>query len=569
MYLRVTERRNRDGSTVAYYALAENDWNAEAKRSETRVIHSFGRADQLDRTALQRLVASINRVIDADAANTLPTHGKTAIAEIEIDAVFELGVVLAARGLWEELGIGEAIRTRMGRAGLSAPHETALFAMAAQRLDAPASKLACATRWLPDIAWLPEADGLAVDQLYRALDFLVVWSDEIERDVFLRAADLLRLDVDLIFYDTTTAYFEIDEPDEFAEQFAGKLYAPLRQRGHSKEGRDNQPQVIIALAVTRDGMPVRSWVVPGNTADVATVARIKQDLHAWQLGRCLFVGDAGMYSAQNLVELSRGLGRYVLAVPMRRVQDVEVEVLSRPGRYRQVADNLQVKEVWVGDGERRKRYVLCFNPQEAERQRQHRQQVLMEMDAELTALDKREEEHPKAACTLMASKRYGRYLSTDRHGRPKLDAAKVKAAEKFDGKFVVITNDDTLSAEDVALAYKAGAMIESCFRRMKQTGLEVRPMFHWTARRIEAHVKLCVLALQMQRSAEIRTELSWMRIAHALGALKAVRYRSESRTIVQRTKISSELAGLLKRLGISAPKQLMAVVEAAETPSTA
>jgi hypothetical protein len=146
----------------------------------------------------------------------------------------------------------------MGRAGLSAPHETALFAMAAQRLDAPASKLACATRWLPDIAWLPEADGLAVDQLYRALDFLAVWSDEIERDVFLRAADLLRLDVDLIFYDTTTAYFEIDEPDEFAEQFAGKLYAPLRQRGRSKEGRDNQPQVIIALAVTRDGMPVRS-----------------------------------------------------------------------------------------------------------------------------------------------------------------------------------------------------------------------------------------------------------------------------------------------------------------------
>jgi hypothetical protein len=569
MYLRVTERRNRDGSTVAYYALAENDWNAGAKRSETRVIHSFGRADQLDRAALQRLVASINRVIDADAADTLPTRGKTAVAEIDIDAVFELGVVLAARGLWEELGIREAMRTRMDRAGLTAPHDIALFAMAAQRLDEPASKLACATRWLPDIAWLPEAEGLAVDQFYRALDFLAVWSDEIERDVFLRTADLLRLDVDLIFYDTTTAYFEIDEPDEFAEQWAGKLYAPLRQRGHSKEGRDNQPQVVIALAVTRDGMPVRSWVLPGNTADVATGARIKQDLHAWRLGRCLFVGDAGMYSAKNLVELSRCLGRYVLAVPMRRVQDVEAEVLTRPGRYRPVADNLQVKEVWVGDGERRKRYVLCLNPLEAERQRQHRQQVLMEIEAELTALDRREDDHPRAACTLMASKRYGRYLSADRQGRPKLDAAKVKAAEKFDGKFVVITNDDTLSAEDVALAYKAGAMIESCFRRMKQTGLEVRPMFHWTARRIEAHVKLCVLALQMQRSAEIRTGLPWARIAHALAALKVVRYRSERRTIVQRTKIGPELAGLLKKLGISAPKQLIAVTEAAETPATA
>src|SRR3954465_10691511 len=280
MYLRVTERRNRDGSTVAYYALAENLWNAKSKRSEARVVHSFGRADQLDRAALQRLVASIQRVIDADAADTLPTRGKTAIPEIEIDAVFDLGIVLVARRLWEQLGISEALRTRMDRADLTAPHEMALFAMAAQRLDDPGSKLGCATRWLPDIAWLPEARDLTLHQFYRALDFLAVWSDQIERAVFLRAADLFRLDVDLILYDTTTAYFETDVTDEHCELWGGKLYAPLRRRGHNKEGRDNQPQVIIALAVTRDGMPVRSWVLPGDTADVATVARIKDDLRA-------------------------------------------------------------------------------------------------------------------------------------------------------------------------------------------------------------------------------------------------------------------------------------------------
>ena len=569
MYLRITERRNRDGSTVAYYALAENIWNAEARRSETRVVHSFGRADQLDRAALRRLVASINRVIDSDVAEAAPARGKAALPEIDIEAVFELGVVLIAGRLWEDLGIGEAIRARIAGAGLTAPHEAALLAMAAQRLDDPGSKLACATRWLPDVAWLPEAAGIAVDQLYRALDFLAAWSEAIERDVFLRAADLLRLDVDLIFYDTTTAYFEIDEADECAEQFAGKLFAPLRQRGHSKEGRAANPQVIIAMAVTRDGMPVRSWVLPGNTADVATVARVKQDLHAWRLGRCLFVGDAGMYSADNLVELSRGLGRYVLAVPMRRVRDVGAEVLTRQGRYRQVAENLQVKEVWVGEGERRKRYVLCCNPLEAERQRQHRLQALAELEAELAALDAREEDHPRAACELMASKRYARYLGPDWRGRPKLDAAKVKAAERLDGKFVVITNDDTLSAEDVALAYKAGAMIESCFRRMKQTGLQVRPVFHWTARRVEAHVKLCVLALQMQRTAEIRTGLPWARIAHALAALKAVRYRSDGRSIVQRTKVAPELADLLKKLGVPIPKQLLLLTEAAETPAAA
>jgi transposase len=104
---------------------------------------------------------------------------------------------------------------------------------------------------------------------------------------------------------------------------------------------------------------------------------------------------------------------------------------------------------------------------------------------------------------------------------------------------------------------------------MKQTGLQVRPMFHWTARRIEAHIKLCVLALQMQRAAEIRTGLPWARIAHALAALKAVRYRSESRTIVQRTNIGSELAALLKKLGVPTPKQLLAVTEAGETAAVA
>src|ERR1700693_3254174 len=247
MYLRITQRRNRDGSTVAYYALAENAWNAAAKRSEAQIVHNFGRADQVDRDALKRLVESINRVLDQGDAVTL---GAQKIPQIELDRVFELGVVLATRSLWEDLGIGAAIRRCIAEGELTAPHEAALFAMAANRLEEPGSKLACAARWLPDIAFMPDANGLAVDQLYRALDFLAVWSDRIEREVFLQAADLFRLDVDLIFYDTTTAYFEIDEVDEQPEEWGGGLYAPLRRRGHSKAGRDKQPQGIIALAVT-------------------------------------------------------------------------------------------------------------------------------------------------------------------------------------------------------------------------------------------------------------------------------------------------------------------------------
>jgi hypothetical protein len=337
----------------------ENSWNAAAKRAEARVVHNFGRADEVDRDVLRRLIKSIKRVLEAGDA---VADGSAALPEIEIERVFERGVVLAARQLWEDLGIGAAVRRCAEGAGLSASHETALL---------PGSKLACATNWLPDVAFLPEAEGLGVDQLYRALDFLLAWSDEIEREVFLQAADLFRLDVDLIFYDATTAYFEIDAADDEATEWGGRRYSPLRRRGHNKEGRDSQPQVIVALAVTRDGMPVRSWVLPGDTANVATVARIKEDLRAWRLGRCVFVGDAEIYSAANLLALSRGLGRYILATPLRKLSKVEAEVLARPGRYKPVADN-----------------------------------------------------HPKAACALLASRRYGRYLATDYLGRPRLDPAK-------------------------------------------------------------------------------------------------------------------------------------------------
>ena len=161
----------------------------------------------------------------------------------------------------------------------------------------------------------------------------------------------------------------------------------------------------MGRAAVRALAPVRSWVLPGDTTDVSTVAKIKADLHAWRLGRCLFVGDAGMYSADNLAALSKGLGRYILAVPMRKLREVEGDVLTRQGRYRKVADHLQVKEVWVGEGARRKRYVLCLNPEEAERQRHHRAQVLADLAAELTILAERETDHPKAACALLTSRR--------------------------------------------------------------------------------------------------------------------------------------------------------------------
>ena len=275
-----------------------------------------------------------------------------------------------------------------------------------------------------------------------------------------------------------TAWFETDDEDVARHEWRGLTFEPLRKRGHSKEGRDipacrpgrpkvgpampdlrrdaaadrdNDPQVIIALAVTREGVPVRSWIFPGNTSDVTTVTKIKDDLRGMRLGRTLFVGDAGMYSAANLKELSKGAGRYVLATPIRKVKEIKDEVLSHPGRYADIAPNLRAKEVIIGDGERRRRYILCLNDDEADRQKWRRAEVMKTLKAELKSLKK---DHPKAACRLVTSKRYGRYLSLDDKGRPFLDRDKVKRAEHLDGKFVLTTNDDTLSVADIALGYK-------------------------------------------------------------------------------------------------------------------
>ena len=254
------------------------------------------------------------------------------------------------------------MRQQAGSRHLGFDVERALFALVANRACAPGSKLYCHEQWLKEDAYIEGTQDLKLHQLYRAMDFLEENKEAIEQAIFYRVADLLNLDVEVIFYDTTSLHFEIDDEDSGdpdgniqGSQAAGKkTYAAPRQRGHSKNGRGDVPQIVIGLAVTRDGFPVRHWVFPGNTVDVSTVAQVKDDLRGWQLTRCLFVGDAGMVSQANLQTLSRGGGKYLLAMPMRRGDEVTEHVLSRPGRYHTVAENLEVKEVILGDGERRR-----------------------------------------------------------------------------------------------------------------------------------------------------------------------------------------------------------------------
>src|SRR5918999_5702296 len=154
------------------------------------------------------------------------------------------------------------------------------------------------------------------------MDFLLGHSASLEQEIFLRTADLFNADVDLIFWDTTTLSCEIDAEDEERAPWQTRMIPALRKRGHNKEGRDSNPQVVVGLALTRDGLPVRSWVFPGNTAEVTTITHLKDAVRGWRLNRCVFVGDSGMFSEAHRQRLSRALGRDILAVPMRQVTEV-------------------------------------------------------------------------------------------------------------------------------------------------------------------------------------------------------------------------------------------------------
>jgi Transposase DDE domain len=557
MYLRTTRRRNHDGSIVEYYQLAETHWDPEKRRPTAQIIHNFGRADTLDRAALLRLARSISRVCPSGLE--VPTEVAPPGETIELEWARPLGVVHVARALWEELGLGAVLRSFEHRARRRAPHELALFTMVAHRLCEPLSKLACHAHWVPERVYLPEAEGLTLEQLYFALDFLDSHIEAVEREIFFRTADLFRADVDLIFWDTTTVSFEVDGEDDTEETRRGTTLPPLRRRGYSKERHDHTPQVVVGLALTRDGLPVRSWVFPGHTVDATTVAQVKEGLRGWRLGQAIFVGDAGMDSEANRQELARGLGRYILAMPMGKLTEVQREVLARPGRFQQVNDHLEVKEVMVGDGARRRRYIVCRNLEEAKRQRQHREEVLAALRQELDRLDPQAPDHTKRACELVASKRYGRYLRRGPGGQLAIDQGAVTRAARMDGRYVLLTNDESLTPEDVGLGYKAMMIIEACFRRMKTTGLRLRPVYHWTAHRIVSHVKLCVLALLLERAVEIRAGDSWRNIRFVLEGLKAIRYRVHDTTIVQTTRLTPQATALLKKLQVPPPKRLLSV----------
>ena len=568
MYLRRTQRRRKDGSVVGYLGLAHNRRVDGITRAE--VLLNLGREDELDVDALRRLAASITRFADGDgggAGQPLGGDAGEGDGDLEVASSQALGGVWLLDALWRRLGIGEALGGVLGARRFGTDIERVLFAMVSNRALDPCSKRAC-SEWAREDVAITGLEEIDEDHCYRAMDLLVDADTEgkVQEAVFFACADLLNLEVDLLFFDTTSTYFERDEPDP-----AGEHGEPaFRAYGHSKDHRPDLPQVIIGLAVTREGIPVRVWVWPGNTNDMSVLQEVKDDMRGWRLGRVVTVVDRGFSSDENLRYLTRAGGHWIAGERMRDGAPDAQAALSRPGRYQQVRDNLRVKEVRVGDGDAAKRFIVCHNPGEADRDKQTRDDTITRLEHELTRITaarakaknaKASAAHHRAECALRDHPTLGRYVRQTKTGRLLIDRAKIKAEERLDGKYLLSTSDPDLSAEDVALGYKNLLEAERGFRDLKST-LELRPVFHCVERRIRAHVLLCWLALLLIRVAERQTSQTWRRIALELQRLHLVTLTGPTGSAQHTTALTPAQREILATLRIDAPPRVTALTPA-------
>ena len=568
MYLRETRRTNRDGSVVAYLQLAHNERHPDTGNPVAKVIHNFGRAERVDRAALARLVASISRFLTPEEA-AAAAHG----AEVEILDSRRLGGAWTLDRVWERLGMGAAIRTAaVGRRLDGAVVERVVFALVAQRALEPGSKLA-GTRWVGERVAVEGLTGFTDDQAYRAMDFLLDALAEIAAEVFASVAHLLNLDLDIVFVDTTSTYFEVDVPDGLADLQDGvdddgvarPAEAARRAFGHSKDFRDDLPQVVIAMAVTRDGVPVRCWTFPGNTADTAIIRTVKDDLGGWNLRRLVWVSDRGFASAANRAYLTRGGGHYIHAEKLRHTNTEAAAALARPGRYRTVAGNLRVKEVAVApggvgdgdDGARAQRFVVCHNPEQAARDAAVRDRLVTHLEQLMDGSDgwtaRRRDE---LVGTLRTKPGLRRYLRRTRSGLLRIDKAAAEREAHLDGKWLLRTSDLTLTPDDLAAAYKQLLQVERGWRDLKGA-LGLRPVFHHREDRIRAHVQLCWLALLLIRVVENATADTWRNARHELDRMHLVTLAAADGRVAQRSATTPGQKTILAALNLPEPPRFL------------
>jgi len=438
------------------------------------------------------------------------------------------GPVLVFDRLWEELGLREILARAASRRRFD--FERMVFAQALQRLLDPGSDLQ-GSKWIGTVQE-PAFERLRLPHFYRSLGFLWQKKEAIEEALYRRGLDLFDQELDLVFFDTTSTYFE---------RTSLKGWARL---GKSKDHRPDHLQLVVGVVMRRDGFPVACKIWPGNTADVKTLVPVVKGLkRRFRIRKVVLVCDRGMVSKGNLEALRAAGYDYIVGVKMRNLVEVRDEVLGRAGRYREVSDKLQGREVKV-EG---RRYVICYNPQEAEKDRRDREAILEKMKRKLAS---------GGGKALLNNCGYRRFLRVQ-GGTARIDEKAARREERYDGKYVLRTTT-ALPATEVAEAYKQLTWIERLWRELKDV-VEVRPIFHWRNHdNVKGHIFACFLALHLaallrKRLADAGVKAQWDEVLRDLSSLRAVTVALEGERYLMRSPVTGCAGRVLAAVGVKAP----------------
>ena len=549
MFIRIVQHKS-EKKTYRHIQIAESFRDPEKGKSpRTRILYNLGALEDIGEEQVMRLASGLMKAIGMELS--LP----------ELNMAKDFGHVYAVQAIWNKLGLSKALE----RAGISGKTNTDFCTsvrwLVFNRLCEPCSKLALLD-WVEGI-FAPETTALSYHNLLRAMDRLISIKEQAEPLIAQAVLDP-KEPVDMVFYDITSTYFEGDQSIQDDD---------LRRYGYSRDHREDRRQVVIGLVMTRRGIPLCHHVFPGNTADKATVAQVVSDLkQRFQLCRVIFVGDRGMLSDSNLEYLMEEGLDVIVAHPVRG-SALAQEVI--PSLKKQI-DPSSTDEQFREDVRKGVRFIMAYSPEIEEQSKVSRQERLDKADAWLKPVLDRLAKPTSKGRKATPQGTYDRirdYLRDHNLLRwyelelanETLSLKKNRKALNWeaivDGVLLLETSDMALPAQDIVKHYKELAEVERGWRCLK-SNLQLRPLYHWTERRIRAHIFICVIALQMERW--MRNKLQTISVSKALQALRQIKVGElcfGEKTMLMPTALTDEHKEILKKLGVSQPTatQLSAV----------
>ena len=524
MFLRIKSYKNKDGSSRHYLFLVAT------KRIDGRVrqvtVANLGRLEKADEL-IPNLVEKL-----ADFSNKLKVINLS--EDLKSDWSKEYGPVLIFKRVWENLGLDKYLGRYLKRKRIKFKAQDLIFSLVLNRLMEPKSELAV-HEWVKNIYGIKEVADL--NQWYRSLDFLITHKDKLENDLFLRQMDLFHQEIDVVLMDTTSLVYWGD----------GEKAEGILDYGYSKEKRFDLKQVIVGIFMTKEGIPIGHEVYPGNTNDInAFKEMIRSVKERYKIRRVIIVCDRGMVSKDNLRQLELEGYEYIVGMRMRQLKQEDAQKILDIKEMRRVTRDLRAREVNFKD----RRLIACFNQGQARRDRVKRGEVLARL------IDKLKTQGLKS---LLVHTEYSKYLKIKAE-KPELDEERIKREELFDGKFVLETNTD-LSWKEVVIAYKDLWQVERAFRTLKNE-LEMGPIYHYTERRIRAHIFICFLALVLRVTLQkafkdINKTISLSKVMNDIKKIKAIKLNIQGSHYILRTELQGDAHFAFRAVGLKIPPRII------------